>query len=103
MAILYRQGDVLLIKHDRLPSSAVLAPHDSDRIVLASGKATGHEHAVSPEHAQSFHLDNETFLEVTQGAVLRHDEHAPIQLEPGIYKVVRQREFDPTSFKYVND
>ena len=42
----YRQGDVLVIRVDDVPSSAVSVPRDAGRLVLAYGEVTGHAHAV---------------------------------------------------------
>jgi hypothetical protein len=39
------------------------------------------------------------FLRIATGAMLTHEEHAPIPLPAGLYRVVQQREFDPGSFE----
>jgi len=36
-------------------------------------------------------------LRVDAPSDLVHEEHAPIHLEPGLYKIVRQREYQPRS------
>jgi hypothetical protein len=35
--------------------------------------------------------------------VLTHEEHAPIPLPAGLYRVVQQREFVPGSFRLIAD
>ena len=38
---------------------------------------------------------NERFLRIVTEARLTHEEHAAIALPPGLYRVVRQREYAP--------
>lgn len=43
-------------------------------------------------------------LDVKEPCVIRHEEHAPIALDPGVYKVRRfQREYDPEQDRRVED
>lgn len=112
---IYRQGDVLLIKVTELPKRCKdITP--KDRIVLAYGEVTGHAHAVYPEVVGEDHgkpltrlpaalwdAGAERFLQVMENTALKHEEHSPIPLEKGIYKVVRQREYDPEQDRYVAD
>jgi hypothetical protein len=100
----YRQGDVLLVKQDELPEGAV--PEDlsePDRIVLAYGEVTGHAHAVSTAYAAIYRHEQERFLVAQPGAILVHEEHSTINLEPGVYHVVRQREYSPREVRFVAD
>ena len=98
-----RQGDVLLLPVNRLPRSAKQQPA-TGRIVLAQGEATGHAHTVD-QHAATMSLDEGgvMFLTVEQLTEVRHQEHAPLRLEPGKYKVVRQREYTPQAPHNVAD
>jgi hypothetical protein len=94
----YRQGDVLLI---RVSDEVLDYPHhtvarDEGRIVLAYGEATGHAHAIADAEAELIELANgERFLVTERGVSLRHEEHEAIELPPGFYRVVRQREYAP--------
>lgn len=100
----FRQGDVLLVRVDELPKERKdITP--GDRIVLAYGEVTGHAHAIHEPRSKARLWDAgaERFLQVIQQTTLRHEEHDPITLEPGIYKVVRQREYDPKRDKWVTD
>jgi hypothetical protein len=100
----FRQGDVLLIRVESLPENAQQAkPDEEHRIVLAYGEVTGHAHAVSTAHAVLYQAGPDRFLEVTAGASLVHEEHSAINLDPGTYKVVRQREYVPQSWRVVAD
>jgi len=101
----YRQGDVFLFRVPELPAGAI--EHEmgaEERIVLAYGEVTGHAHALSRTGARLYHADNERFVMVAQRALLIHEEHAPIPLGPGVYKVVQQREYVPQAVPtYVSD
>lgn len=105
---MFRQGDVLLIPIDELPKHSLQeVEKDNGRVVLAYGEATGHAHALEPHfHASLFEPAGAVYpigmrpvgwLVVDDDeAQLTHEEHAPITLARGAYKVVRQRtaEFD---------
>lgn len=102
---LFRQGDVLIMRVDEVPEGARRVPREGGRIVLAHGEATGHAHAVLERDAKLFEVDDtdERFLEIFQAADVLHEEHDPVRLEPGSYKVVRQREYSPAEIRYVAD
>lgn len=96
---MYRQGDVLIRSVPRLPNGAQKSV-DSDRIVLAHGKATGHAHAIAAGEASSYALATATdktrrFLLVPNEAFVRHEEHRPVHLPSGIYEVMQQRVLGP--------
>ncbi len=90
MPRMYRQGDVLLLEIDEIPGGA--KPVKS-KIVL-EGEATGHAHRIV--HGTIFTRFMDMFVEAFDGTELVHDEHGPIKLAPGTYKVVRQVEYDPS-------
>lgn len=98
----YRQGDVLLVKVAKLPEGCEKERY-KERIVLAYGEVTGHAHAISPAAASYFIYENTNYLQVDQPTNLVHEEHDAIAVEPGIYKVVRQREYDPLRDRIVKD
>jgi hypothetical protein len=95
-----RQGDVLLIRVDAIPVEATPVARDDGAVVLAYGEVTGHRHAVHGRHAELLELTDaqveRRFLRIVdQEALLVHEEHDPIAVAPGCYRVVRQREYDP--------
>lgn len=90
----FRQGDVLLVRVDELPVDAAIEP-SRERIILAEGELTGHAHAVSAAAATMYAWQGDRLLAVREATALTHEEHDPIALQPGIYKVVRQRQYDP--------
>ena len=102
---LLRQEDVLLMPIDGLPKGVVPVEPRNGRLVLADGEATGHAHAV-PERRAGAHLFAGGALTRTsraaryllvkgEPAMLVHEEHDPIAVPAGAYRVVRQREYEP--------
>ena len=91
-----RQGDVLLVPVDAIPEKARPVARDNGRVVLAYGEATGHAHAISSAAATQLHDDIERYLRLTAVATLQHEEHAAIELAPGSYRIVIQREYVPS-------
>jgi len=107
---LFRQGDVLIERVQSIPEGAKdITPED--RIVLAYGEVTGHAHAVyepqtkeKPEgKARLWDAGAERFLQVVEKTALKHEEHAPVTLDPGIYRVVNQLEYTPEDIRRVAD
>ena len=103
---MYRQGDVLLIRVDDIDTTAPQQRDTAGRIVLAYGEVTGHAHAIHDHGVTLYGTDlAERFLEVLTegGAILSHEEHGPIQLPEGNYRVVRQREWAPEGARWIAD
>ena len=114
-----RQGDVLLVPIAKLPANCTEVPLDRGRIVLADGEVTGHAHAIADHHntaraaeiadaaiarARLWRAQNgERFLEVREAVTLRHEEHSPHVLPPGIYKLPVQMEYEPAELRRVAD
>ena len=91
----FRQGDVLLVAVPAIPDDAVAQPRGGRRLILAEGEATGHAHAIAERDVRDFRVGNERFVLVRSAAQLIHEEHAPIDLPTGAYRVVIQREYEP--------
>ena len=104
---LFRQGDVLIERIPALPSKLKKLNREDGKVILAHGEVTGHAHAIIDEHADLYASEKEagvTFLEVRDAmAALKHEEHATIELPPGAYRVVRQREYSPEAIRNVAD
>ncbi len=98
-----RQGDVLLVPVEGFLESARRIEPEHGRVILAHGEATGHAHAVSAAHAALYRLGRGHFLKVHEATPLMHEEHAHIDLAPGVYQVVRQREYSPGEIRIVRD
>lgn len=93
--LMVRQGDVLLVPVDAIPDAAKPVARDRGRVVLAYGEATGHAHAIASSAATQLVDDVERYLRLSTAATLAHEEHAPIELAPGTYRIVIQREYVP--------
>jgi len=90
------QGDVYLIKIDKIPETANRVARHSRGYVLAEGEHTGHAHVIS-DGVSLFKNSEILFLEVpgVAGAILEHEEHKPITIPIGKYRVGRILEYDP--------
>lgn len=91
---MFRQGDVLLVPVTEMPRGRPFAP-EGGRLVLARGEATGHHHSVAEQDAVLVDAAEGVFLRIMSPTPLEHQEHAPITLRPGLYRVFRQREYVP--------
>ena len=90
-----RQGDVLLVEVARVPETARQVARDRGRVVLAYGEATGHAHAIRSSVAVQLRDADERYLRVASPVVLEHEEHGPITVPEGAYRIVIQREYVP--------
>jgi len=106
MTKMFRQGDVLIRETATIPTNLTPVPRDEGRVILAYGEVTGHAHQVIG-HAEFLAVDlaemNDRFLRVEQEAKVVHEEHDTITLPPGLYEVVRQREYQPEAPVWVAD
>ncbi len=95
---MWRQGDLLIIKAGAIPKDAVKQNHR----VLAEGEATGHMHELD---SGVLYESNGTlyFSVLNKTTTLNHPEHNAITFKPGAYKVIRQREYEPSGWKQVGD
>jgi hypothetical protein len=99
----YRQGDVLLVRVDNLPKNV-----EKKDNILALGEKTGHYHEIVGD-VQTFKggdtredmLNGVQWVVADEGANLEHKkadeltkDHDPLSIDPGIYKVVVQREYE---------
>jgi hypothetical protein len=98
---LYRHGDLLVQKVDEIPVEVRQLHH----LVLAEGELTGHSHRIAERDAATLYQASDgMYLRVTEVfATLVHQEHGPIQLPRGIYRIWRQREYSPQDIRIVRD
>ena len=102
--MLFRQGDIYIESVRCLPDGAL----KRDSIVLAEGELTGHSHRVRDfRTADVYEFPGNLFVDVVADcAEIVHEEHGTIALNRGVYRVWRQREYDPrpeVSQRYVID
>lgn len=98
---MFRQGDLLFLKLEDGPDW-FLGCEPRRSIVVAEGEVTGHKHVLQLgerlgiEPTELMTDDGlEFFRIVGANGVLTHPEHSTIEMPPGDYKLVRQREYEP--------
>lgn len=86
---IYRQGDILFKQIKVLPSTK------SKKVgnVIAEGELVGHTHLLNDGALFEVINSESLYIKANENTRITHDEHLPIQLESGNYKVVRQREY----------
>ena len=114
MKDLFAQGDLLFERvNDICPSGSIVDAQPDGATVLAEGEATGHRHAIHDQvtmfrdDALARDIPDDLYVghvRVPRGfARVEHEEHAPITLSEGTYRVRRQRELEPASARIVAD
>lgn len=103
-ANIFRQGDVLLVPVDSIPSGL----HKTARCTLALGEATGHHHTIDQGAVGFSETDSNVamadYIAVEAAlAKLTHQEHDTIEIPKGNYRVYRQVEYTPEAIKPVVD
>ncbi len=93
MRKMYRQGDILLVQVSKIPPKHRKVTSN----VLVYGEATGHAHRVQGGNVVQTYKTGSIFVIARKGTTLVHNEHGPIDLEPGKYQLIRQREFNPVA------
>jgi len=99
--MLFRHGDVLIQKVSKLPQDAKRLRHRT----LAHGELTGHSHTIRErKRVALWQSSTQLFLHIeSPHATVVHQEHAPIEIPQGIYRVWRQREYTPERIVVVRD
>lgn len=98
----YRQGDVMVEAVGSLPEGAK-AVRCNGVVTLAEGEVTGHFHRVTHPDVEEFELGGMRFFTIPEETELRHQEHDPIALPPGTYRIQRQRQYTPEAIHNVAD
>jgi hypothetical protein len=114
MKELFAQGDLLFERvDDTAPSGTIVQALVGGSTVLAEGEATGHRHAIYDR--VTMFRDDHLARDIPSGlyvghlqvdgplARVEHDEHAPINLTRGTYRVRRQRELEPNDARIIAD
>lgn len=83
------QGDVLLYPVERVPDGEPVA---GSRHTLALGEVTGHSHVI--EGATLVRSGEERYVVASEGASLQHEDHGPVAVAAGAYRVIQQVEPD---------
>ena len=108
----YQQGDVLLTKIEQVEEKDTikylqLKKDIMNKVVVRYGEATGHHHRfelkdlASGTEVAGYGRQNGDRVNVVKidgnAATMIHEEHNPISIPPGMYKVTQVREFDHLS------
>ena len=98
------QGDVFCCKVESIPAGAKKENH----LTLAEGEASGHFHKVSVGVAELYTIPDsvDKFLKViSDTATITHEEHKPVVLPKGTYKIgiVKEYDYDLEEARQVRD
>lgn len=89
MQTMKRQGDILLVKTEISELTEKVERVESG--VIAEGEVTGHAHKVVGGTLTSQY--GVLRVVASEGTKVVHDEHADLELEPGIWLVRNQEEY----------
>lgn len=114
MKDMYAQGDLLIERvSDVAVSGMVLQPGADGAVVLAEGEVTGHRHAIFDrvtmfrDDALARDVPGNLYVGHVKvegpTALVRHEEHAPVELPRGTWRVRRQREMEPRDARLIAD
>jgi hypothetical protein len=95
---MYRQGDLLFRAVPELPEGLT----ERASKVIAQGEVTGHSHCLLEGRVLE-DRQGALFLEVMRPTQIIHQQHHPIELPGGCYRVIRQREYTPEAIREVAD
>lgn len=95
----YRQGDLLFIQQDTRPNIDLTARQSN---VIVAGEATGHAHRLTGGTILEA-PDGTLYLDLPSATQVVHEEHDPLTLDPGLWVVMRQREYSPEAIRTVLD
>jgi hypothetical protein len=98
---MWRHGDVLIAAVEEIPENA----RRRAEVILARGEQTGHMHRIEfPETAEVWELNGQLYMRVVaKTARIVHEEHKPIEIPQGLYRVWQQREYTPGRIRTVYD
>jgi len=89
------QGDVTFHPVDKIEGEKL---NHQGSYILAYGETTGHKHVITVEKPEDMEivraLNGQIFLNLSTEAAVIHEEHGPIILQPGMYLVEKEREYD---------
>lgn len=81
----------------KIPEGLKAVEHKGS-FVLAEGEFTGHKHLMTVEKPKDLEIlqdkEGRYYFNVKKAANLTHEEHKPLVIEPGLYKMNIEREFD---------
>lgn len=104
------QGDFVITKIDALPEGLKEVAPEKGRFVIAHSE-TGHHHVMEATKVTAFEKQDKDiftmFLQVDAPSPIEHLRHSHthegIMVQPGIYKISRQRQATPTGWMKAQD
>ncbi|MDE2105074.1 MAG: hypothetical protein KGL39_47990 [Patescibacteria group bacterium] len=88
----FQQGDVIGRKVESLPAGEQKII-GRKRLVLAHGES-GHSHVIEDDEAVMVQVGEAVYLQLEKTATVKHEEHKPVTLSPGLWEIGRVKEFD---------
>ena len=92
-----QQGDVNINQISSIPDGAHPISKKTRGYVLAEGGSTGHAHVIEEDTVEMYEKDGTLYLNVKESSVVKHEEHLPVVLDPGLYEIGIVVEIDPFS------
>jgi hypothetical protein len=96
----YRQGDLLFILQETRPTTELI---EQPGPVIVMGEATGHAHRMVGGTILEDPTVGALYLDLQDTGRVTHEEHDALTLGPGLWLVVRQREYTPEAIRLVRD
>ena len=97
----YRQGDVIIVGIEKLPVDKKSLKARKDNVIL-EGETSGHKHLLLEGELYEDEQGN-LFVKANEDTQVVHEEHKPIDIEKGLYRVIRQREYAEDTNSFVVD
>lgn len=93
---LYRHGDVLFENIEQIPNTHFNEKTTDEKSgIVQRGESTGHAHVIADmDGIELFSTWRERFLRAEKEFTLKHEEHKPLTLPAGNYRIRIAREFD---------
>lgn len=88
--ILIQQGDVLFISIDGIPNTTNLKKNNH----VAEGEVTGHYHEVVGDNIAVLESPEGLYVDVPKGGKCVHQEHKPVILPSGKFKIRIVQEYN---------
>ncbi len=92
----YRHGDILFEQVEAIPEMHNPRTTDDEKNgIVQRGESTGHAHVIEDMTGVEIFSDwRDRFLKAEQAFTIRHEEHKPLKLPAGNYRIRIAREFD---------
>lgn len=93
--VFYQQGDVICESVECIPADAKKVEAKPRGYVLAEGEVTGHAHVIDKVADIEFvEKDGMFYIKNKKPCVVRHEEHKPITIPAGLWRVRGVKEYD---------